>query len=457
MSATPASIIATTPTTACRRRRRAALRACAAPLLVAAAAAAAQTVGDDVTTDAVRFEQCIVCHGANANGNPAVQGPSLSALPQWYVEAQLVAYRGGIRGGHPGDENGQVMRAVAAQLDDDTLRAAARYVTSLPWRRTPPTPGAAGGRDAGEAGGAEVGRELYAAACSACHGEQGLGNAAVAAPPLAGQSPWYLARQLRHYRDGVRGSHPADPWGGVMQAAARSLPDDEDIDDVVAWIDVLTDANTRTISSKESDAMKRRAFDVLPATALTLGLAAGLAAAIPADAAEITRYPLPGGSTFPIALAVETPPGTTLIHHSGLTPRPAHPDAEPGSRWYWGDTKAQALSVFSRMQSSLESMGLGFGDVIKMTVFLVGDEEKDGRMDFSGFMEAYTQYFGTEEQPNLPARSAVQVAGLAGEGMLVEIEVILARPPAEAAAAVAPVAGDGEGMASPATGDAAQD
>jgi enamine deaminase RidA (YjgF/YER057c/UK114 family) len=49
-------------------------------------------------------------------------------------------------------------------------------------------------------------------------------------------------------------------------------------------------------------------------------------------------------------------------------------------------------------------------------------------MDFKGFMEAYTQYFGTPEQPNLPARSAVQVAGLASPGMLVEIEVILARP-----------------------------
>jgi enamine deaminase RidA (YjgF/YER057c/UK114 family) len=47
-------------------------------------------------------------------------------------------------------------------------------------------------------------------------------------------------------------------------------------------------------------------------------------------------------------------------------------------------------------------------------------------MDFLGFMEAYTQYFGTAEQPNLPARSAVQVAGLVNPGMLVEIEVIVA-------------------------------
>jgi enamine deaminase RidA (YjgF/YER057c/UK114 family) len=74
-------------------------------------------------------------------------------------------------------------------------------------------------------------------------------------------------------------------------------------------------------------------------------------------------------------------------------------------------------------------MGLGFGDVVKMLVFLVADPaDKDGHMDFAGFMQAYTQYFGTPEQPNLPARSAVQVAGLAAPGMLVEIEVILAKP-----------------------------
>jgi enamine deaminase RidA (YjgF/YER057c/UK114 family) len=80
------------------------------------------------------------------------------------------------------------------------------------------------------------------------------------------------------------------------------------------------------------------------------------------------------------------------------------------------------------MESSFEKLGVGFGDVIKMTVFLVGDPQLGGNMDFEGFMKAYTRYFGTAEQPNLPARSAVQVAGLAGEGMLVEVEVVLARP-----------------------------
>lgn len=147
-----------------------------------------------------------------------------------------------------------------------------------------------------------------------------------------------------------------------------------------------------------------------------------------AQASDVTRHPLPNNSTFPIAQAVEVAAGTTLVYHSGTVPQPINPDAERGSVDYWGDTEAQALSVFSRMEQSLENLGLGFGDVVKMTVFLVGDPALDGRMDFQGFMRAYTRYFGTEEQPNLPARSAVQVAGLAADGMLVEVEVVLARP-----------------------------
>jgi enamine deaminase RidA (YjgF/YER057c/UK114 family) len=147
-----------------------------------------------------------------------------------------------------------------------------------------------------------------------------------------------------------------------------------------------------------------------------------------AQSGEVTRHPLPNNSTFPIAQAVEVTADTTMIWHSGTVPGPANPDAERGSREFWGDTEAQALSVFSRMGASFEKLGVGFGDVVKMTVFLVGDPELGGRMDFDGFMRAYTKYFGTEEQPNLPARSAVQIAGLAGDGMLVEVEVILARP-----------------------------
>lgn len=157
--------------------------------------------------------------------------------------------------------------------------------------------------------------------------------------------------------------------------------------------------------------------------AAAAALGAGLSAAAGAD---VTRYPLPG-SDFPIAQAVEVAAGTTLVFHSGMTPRPANPDAEQYSADFWGDTEAQAMSVFARLEESLKAKNLGFGDVVKMQAYLVAPPGADA-MDFDGFMTAYRNYFGSEDQPNLPARSTFQVAGLAAPGMLVEIEVVLARP-----------------------------
>jgi enamine deaminase RidA (YjgF/YER057c/UK114 family) len=121
------------------------------------------------------------------------------------------------------------------------------------------------------------------------------------------------------------------------------------------------------------------------------------------------------------------PAGSTIIFHSGTTPTPLDPKAAAGTPAYWGDTKTQSLSAFKRIKESLDQLQLGFGDVVAMTVYLVGDPAKEGRMDFDGFMAAYSQFFGTAEQPNLPARSTVQVAGLVSPGMLVEVEVQLAR------------------------------
>lgn len=145
-------------------------------------------------------------------------------------------------------------------------------------------------------------------------------------------------------------------------------------------------------------------------------------------AADIKRYPLPNNSTFPIASAVEVPAGKTVVYESGKVPAPLNPKAEKNSAAYWGNTEQQTVSVLSQIEASLKDKGLGMGDVVKMTVFLVGDPALDGKMDFSGFMQGYTRFFGTEQQPNLPARSALQIAGLVADGMLVEIEVIAVRP-----------------------------
>jgi enamine deaminase RidA (YjgF/YER057c/UK114 family) len=64
---------------------------------------------------------------------------------------------------------------------------------------------------------------------------------------------------------------------------------------------------------------------------------------------------------------------------------------------------------------------------VQAHVFLAGDPAKNGRMDFAGMNSAWFKEFGTSEQPNKPARAAFQVAGLAGQSDLVEIEFIAVR------------------------------
>ncbi len=134
------------------------------------------------------------------------------------------------------------------------------------------------------------------------------------------------------------------------------------------------------------------------------------------------------GSDFPILRAVEVPATSTLVFLSGSVPDVSNPDASKGTLAAYGDTETQTLSVLHKIDANLKSLGLTMSDVIKMQVFLVGDPNHQGNMDFAGFMRGYTQFFGTEAQPNLPSRSAFQVAGLANPNFLVEIEVTAVRP-----------------------------
>jgi enamine deaminase RidA (YjgF/YER057c/UK114 family) len=146
------------------------------------------------------------------------------------------------------------------------------------------------------------------------------------------------------------------------------------------------------------------------------GLSACMTDAHKSDVPQVVRLPLPPGNNFPIASAVTVKAGADMYFLSGaLAPS------------FTGDTETQTVGALTSIKATLGRLGLGMGDVIKMTVFLVGDPSKDNKMDFKGLMAGYTQFFGTAEQPNLPARSAFQVAALAAPGALVEIEVVAAK------------------------------
>jgi enamine deaminase RidA (YjgF/YER057c/UK114 family) len=148
--------------------------------------------------------------------------------------------------------------------------------------------------------------------------------------------------------------------------------------------------------------------------------------ATPCRAADVVRTPLLG-SDFPISAAVTVPAGSDTVFVSGALASPIDKNGPKDARSNYGDTETQTFSALTNIKATLARLGLGIGDIVKMTVFLAGDPENAGRMDFLGMMKSYRKFFGTPDQPNLPSRSAIQVAGLAAPWALVEIEVIAAK------------------------------
>jgi enamine deaminase RidA (YjgF/YER057c/UK114 family) len=151
-------------------------------------------------------------------------------------------------------------------------------------------------------------------------------------------------------------------------------------------------------------------------------LALVLIGSLAASAQTTKQIPLPAsqnpsGADLPVSAAVWA--GDTLYVSGWLDP-----DMKTHS-----DTSSQTVSLLKDVQKFLESQKLTLGDVVMMHVYLGGDPAKDGKMDFAGMMAGYSQFFGTKDQPNKPARTTVQVVLPAGaRGGLIEVDFVAVRP-----------------------------
>jgi enamine deaminase RidA (YjgF/YER057c/UK114 family) len=151
-------------------------------------------------------------------------------------------------------------------------------------------------------------------------------------------------------------------------------------------------------------------------------LAVALIVSLTASAQNTKRIPLPASQNprnadLPISAAVWA---GDMLYVSGWL----DPDLKTHT-----DTTSQTVGIIKDIQKLLESQKLTLGDVVMMRVYLGGDPAKDGQMDFDGMMAGYTQFFGTKDQPNKPARTTLQVVLPAGvRGALVEIDLIAVRP-----------------------------
>lgn len=178
------------------------------------------------------YAPCSACHAPNGGGNRALGAPNIAGLDAAYVTKQLEDFNAGRRGTHKSDTYGAQMKAATATLKSPAERQAiATYIAGL--RRTTPSPSPKTAANLGN------GKTQFNALCSACHNASGKGNPALSAPRLSGTDPVYLARQLRHFRSGVRGTHPADKMGKQMAAISKMLPSDDAERDVIAYIQTL--------------------------------------------------------------------------------------------------------------------------------------------------------------------------------------------------------------------------
>ena len=198
------------------------------------------------------FTTCAFCHGAQAQGGPALDAPPLAGMDAWYTINQLKAFRTGKRGTHMEDIPGLQMSIVSGMLrNDETIKSIAEYLESLP--TDAPVEKARDGSEASterafvwrskyadlepsSAPDIANGSALYKTSCRLCHGTNAEGNKGLQAPRLTNLPDWYQHRQLQYFQDGIRGTPAEGAYAAQMALFAKRLKNDQDIADVVAYV-----------------------------------------------------------------------------------------------------------------------------------------------------------------------------------------------------------------------------
>jgi cytochrome c oxidase subunit 2 len=184
----------------------------------------------DATKGKAAYAVCAACHGANGMGNKALNAPQIAGQEPWYLERQLNNFKGGIRGANPKDTYGMQMRPMALTLaNDQAVSDMAAFLSSMPVSKS---------SESSVKGDVAAGKTAYMI-CQTCHGPKGGGNRALNSPDLTGLQDWYIVRQLKNFKAGIRGSKSGDLFGMQMRPMAMTLATDAAINNVTAYIATL--------------------------------------------------------------------------------------------------------------------------------------------------------------------------------------------------------------------------
>lgn len=166
----------------------------------------------DAAAGQAKSALCATCHGTDGNSQIAMN-PKLAGQSARYLIKQLSDYKSGAR-------QNPTMTAMVASLSEQDIEDIAAWYSSQEVTL-----------DGADPAQQELAEQLYragnsdiqVAACAACHGPDGSGNAPAGFPSLSGQHSEYTLTQLKAFRSGAR----SNDTSAMMRTIAERLTDAE--------------------------------------------------------------------------------------------------------------------------------------------------------------------------------------------------------------------------------------
>ena len=187
---------------------------------------AAEEQEPDLQVGKLLHRQCALCHGQYSQGILGGKYPRLAGLPEYYLNNATVDYRDGIR-----EHAAMTVVGGLRSLSDHQLESLSAYISDIDLNEVQPldvpTP---------EGADVEEGEDLYKADCKTCHGRKGEGKKKKDSPPLRGQYPEYLLRQIEMYKNKER-EHADDPEDETFVDYS-----DQEILDIIGFATTFDDA-----------------------------------------------------------------------------------------------------------------------------------------------------------------------------------------------------------------------
>lgn len=185
--------------------------AIAAAVLFGAAGMAQAQVAGDAGAGQQKAATCAACHGTDGNSTNPIW-PKLAGQHADYIVKQLQAFKSG-------DRTDPTMNGMAAPLSEQDMADLGAYFSSQ-----------TRSIESADAEQAAFGEKIYrggimekgVAACMACHGPAGDGNAPANFPSLKGQQKAYVVKALEDFRTGKRTTDPNGMMRGVAQNMSQS-------------------------------------------------------------------------------------------------------------------------------------------------------------------------------------------------------------------------------------------